>query len=292
MKASAIEFRLRMWIQIGLVFLGFWAPWLGSLDWNGRISTLAWLAMEISRLGIASFSVATPVVIGSGALAALLGAVLRVWGAAYLGYSTVHHGEMQGGAVMAAGPFRYVRNPLYLGAWFMMLAMCLLMTPSGALFTMALLTIFYVRLILGEEAFLAAKLGEPYKEYLRLVPLFVPRLVPRLRSSLPASQAKPHWMIAVLTEINPIGVFVTLAFFSWSYDNLLMLKAILVSFALSMVVRGLMKAPIATAVFLIAALVLRFAFHQAYSKTVLIAFGVALIVYALLPRKEVTADAA
>jgi len=236
MKASAIEFRLRMWIQIGLVFLGFWAPWIGPLDFGRRISTLAWLAMEISRLGIASFSVATPVVIVAGALAALVGAVLRVWGAAYLGYSTVHHEEMQGGAVMAAGPFRYVRNPLYLGGWFMMLAICLLMTPTGALFTMVLVTIFYLRLILGEEAFLAATLGEPYKEYLRAVP----RLLPRLRSSLPACAAKPHWLIAVLTEINPIGVFVTLAFFSWSYDNLLMLKAVLISFGISLVVRACM----------------------------------------------------
>ncbi len=282
MKASAIEFRLRMWIQIVIVFVGFWAPWLGPLDWSGRISTLAWLAMETSRLGIASFSVATPVVNVAGALAALVGAVLRVWGAAYLGYSTVHHEEMQSGAVMAAGPFRYVRNPLYLGGWFMMLAIVLLMTPSGALFTMVLVTIFYLRLILGEEAFLATKLGEPYKEYLHAVP----RLMPRLRSGLPASQAKPHWLVAVLTEINPIGIFVALAFLSWSYDNLLMLKAILASFLLSMVVRGLMKAPISTAVFLVVASIVRFAFHQAYPKTVLIAFGVALIAFALQPRKE------
>ncbi len=281
MKASAIEFRLRMWIQIVIVFLGFWAPWLGTLDWNRRISTLAWLAMEISRLGIVSFSVATPVVIVCGALAALLGAVLRVWGAAYLGYGTVHHEEMQGGAVMAAGPFRYVRNPLYLGGWFMMLAICLLMTPTGALFVMVLVTIFYVRLILGEEAFLTAKLGEPYKEYLSAVP----RLMPRLRSSMPASAAKPHWLIAALTEINPIGIFVALAFFSWSYDNLLMLEAVLVSFLLSMVVRGLMKTPIPTVAFLIVASAVRFALHQSYPKALLIAFGVALIVFALLPRK-------
>jgi protein-S-isoprenylcysteine O-methyltransferase Ste14 len=236
MKASAIEFRLRMWIQIAIFFIGFWAPWLGPVDFSRRISTLAWLAMEISRLGIASFSVATPVVIVAGALAALMGAVLRVWGAAYLGYSTVHHEEMQGGAVMAAGPFRYVRNPLYLGGWFMMLAICLLMTPSGALFAMVLVTIFYLRLILGEEAFLSAKLGEPYKEYLGAVP----RLAPRLRSSLPASQAKANWLIAVLTEINPIGIFVTLAFLSWSYDNLLMLKAVLICFGISLIVRACM----------------------------------------------------
>jgi hypothetical protein len=244
--------------------------------------------MEISRLGIASFSVATPVVIVAGALAALVGAVLRVWGAAYLGYSTVHHEDMQGSAVMAAGPFRYMRNPLYLGGWFMMLAICLLMTPSGALFAMALVTIFYLRLILGEEAFLAAKLGEPYREYLRAAP----RLVPSMRSGLPASQAKPHWLISVLTEINPIGVFVALAFLSWSYDNELMLKFILATFLLSMVVRGLMKAPIPTAIFLVVAAAARFAFHQAVPKALLIAFGVALIAHALLPRKEVKPDPA
>ncbi len=227
MKASAIEFRLRMWIQIAIVFLGFWAPWLGTLDWDRRISTLAWLAMEISRMGIVSFRVAAPVVIVCGALAALLGAILRVWGAAYLGYGTVHHEEMQGGAVMAAGPFRYVRNPLYLGGWFMMLAICLLMTPTGALFVMVLVTIFYVRLILGEEAFLTAKLGEPYKEYLSAVP----RLVAAPAQSVsPRPQTKPHWLIAILTEINPIGIFVALAFFSWSYDNLLMLECILAIF--------------------------------------------------------------
>jgi protein-S-isoprenylcysteine O-methyltransferase Ste14 len=282
MKASAIEFRLRMWIQIVIVFLGFWAPWLGSLDWSGRISTMAWLAMEISRLGVVSFSVAAPMVIVAGALAAAIGMVLRVWGTAYLGYSTVHHEEMQGGAVMAAGPFRFMRNPLYMGGWFMMLAVCLLMTPSGALFVMVLVTIFYLRLILGEEAFLTAKLGEPYKEYLRAVP----RLAPRLRSSLPASQAKAHWLTSVLTELNPIGTFVTLAFFSWSYDNLLMLEVILASFLLSMVARGLMKAPIPTVVFLVIAAVVRLAFHQSYPKALLIAFGVALIAYALLPRKE------
>ncbi len=98
MKASAIEFRLRMWIQIVIVFLGFWAPWIGDAAiWAGDISTLAWLALEIGRLGIASFTVATPIVIVLGALAAAIGAVLRMWGAAYLGYELVHHGEMQGG---------------------------------------------------------------------------------------------------------------------------------------------------------------------------------------------------
>jgi len=288
MKASAIEFRLRMWIQIVIIFIGFWAPWLGPFDWGRRISTLAWLAMEIGRLGIVSFHVAATVVIVAGALVAAIGMVLRVWGTAYLGYGTVHHGEMQGGTVMAAGPFRYMRNPLYLGGWFMTLAICLLMTPSGALFTLVVMTVHFLRLILGEEAFLSAKLGDPYKEYLRSVP----RVLPRLPSSLPVVEARPHWLNALLTELNPIGIFIALAFLSWSFDKWLMLQFILATFVLSLVVRGLMKAPIPTAVFLAVTLLVRFALHLAIPKALLIAFGVALIAYALLPRKEARADAA
>ena len=237
MKASAIEFRLRMWIQIVIVVLGFWAPWLGAFDLARRIATLEWLALEISRLGLVSFTVATPIVIVLGALAAAVGAVLRVWGAAYLGYNVVHHGQMQGGGVMAAGPYRYVRNPLYLGGWFMMAAISLLMPPSGAFFTMVLITVFYLRLILAEEAFLAVRLGEPYAAYKHAVP----RLVPRLRAGLPASAAQPHWLAAVLTEVTAIGIFVALAFLSWTYNIQLMLRAILIGFGISLVVRGFLR---------------------------------------------------
>jgi protein-S-isoprenylcysteine O-methyltransferase Ste14 len=240
MRASAFEFRFRMIIQIVIVFLGFWAPWLnlsalGPPDLGRHISTLEWLALELSRTGLVRFSYATPVVIVLGSLAAGAGAVFRVWGSAYLGYRTVHHGQMQAETVMAAGPYRYVRNPLYIGGWFMMTSISLLAPPSGALFIMILVTVFYLRLILGEEAFLTAQQGEPYREYLRAVP----GLIPRLHAKLPQSPVRPRWLIAVLSEINPIGIFVALAILSWRYDNLLMIKAILISFGLSLVVRAL-----------------------------------------------------
>ncbi|MGA7342701.1 MAG: isoprenylcysteine carboxylmethyltransferase family protein [Terracidiphilus sp.] len=236
MRAGAIEFRLRMVIVAVIVALGWWAPWIEESDLGRRISLLEWLALETSRAGLLRFTYATPAVIVLGALLAALGAWLRVWGAAYLGFSIVQHGRMQAGAVMADGPYRYVRNPLYIGTWCMLAAMALTMPPTGALFAMTLATVFYLRLILGEEAFLAAQLGEPYREYLRAVP----RLIPRLRGSLPEAGSRPHWMTAILTELNPIGVFVTLAVLSWWYDNLLMLKGILISFGVSLVVRALM----------------------------------------------------
>jgi protein-S-isoprenylcysteine O-methyltransferase Ste14 len=240
MRSSAFEFRFRMIIQIVIVFVGFWAPWLnlsalGPPDLGRHISTLEWLALELSRTGLVRFTYATPIVIVLGSLAAAAGAVFRIWGSAYLGYRTVHHGQMQAETVMAAGPYRYVRNPLYIGGWFMMLAIALLAPPSGALFIMILITVFYLRLILGEEAFLTAQQGESYRDYLRAVP----RLFPSLHSGLPQSPAQLQWLIAILSEINPIGIFLALAILSWRYDNLLMIKAILISFGLSLVVRAL-----------------------------------------------------
>ena len=88
----------------------------------------------------------------------------------------------------------------------------------------------------NRKAFLADELGTPYQEYQRAVP----RLVPRLRSSLPRTRGKPQWLRAVLSEFGPIGVFLALAVFSWSYDIQLMEKVILVCFGVSLVARAFM----------------------------------------------------
>ena len=236
MRASAIEFRLRMAIMAVIISVGAWSPWIDVTGSVRRISLLEWLPLELSRTGLASFTFATPLVIVLASLIAALGATLRVWGAAYLGPGTVNSMGMKAGAVMADGPFRYVRNPLYIGSVFMVAAITFILPPSGALFVVVLLAVFLLRLILAEEAFLTRQLGEPYQAYMRAVP----RLIPRLRTILPATGLKPHWLLAVLSELTAIGVFITLAFLSWRYDNQLMTQAILISFGASLVVRALM----------------------------------------------------
>lgn len=44
----------------------------------------------------------------------------------------------------------------------------------------------------------------------------------------------------MLAELTPIGVFVALAFLSWTYDNRLMGRTILIFFGASLIVRALM----------------------------------------------------
>jgi protein-S-isoprenylcysteine O-methyltransferase Ste14 len=236
MKAGATLFRFRMIVMAAVIFVGFWAPWVQFWAVGSRITLLEWLALEISRTGLVSFTVATPLVIVCGSLIAALGAVLRIWGSAWLGPGVVINAQMLAGSLMADGPYRYLRNPLYLGMMCMIAALGLLMPASGALFVFIAVPLLVFALIAGEESFLAAQFGEPYRVYL----LAVPRLVPRLRTTLGPSGNNPRWLQAVLSEITPIGVFITIAFISWTYDNRLMVKAVIVTFGLSLIVRALM----------------------------------------------------
>ncbi len=207
MGSSAIEFRLRMPINAVIIILGFWAPWIEVCHIGRRISLLEWLALELSRTGLVSFAVATPLLLIIASLIAAKAVLFRVWGTAYLGTGTVNSGSMVAGKVMADGPYRYVRNPLYIGLWCMVIAMTFLMPVTGAAFSAILITIFAIRLTLGEEAFLRVKLGEPYLAYLKAVP----RFIPRLRGAPSAAGAKPHWVRALLAELTPIGILVAIS---------------------------------------------------------------------------------
>ena len=238
MTVSRFLFRFRTVFLTVIVCMGFWAPWIELWGVGSRIPLLEWLALEISRLGLVRFTLATPVVIVCGAFIAAMAVVFRIWGSAWLGHTVVLNSQMKAGSLMADGPYRYVRNPLYLGVFCMIAALALLMPATGALFVLIAVPAYLFCLILGEEAFLVTQLGEPYRIYLRSVP----RLFPRLRTTQTPTGNKPHWRQAVLSEINPIGVFVTIAFLSWTYDNWLMIRAILVSFGISLVFRALMPA--------------------------------------------------
>jgi protein-S-isoprenylcysteine O-methyltransferase Ste14 len=238
MRASQIEFRLRMGIMAAIICLGFWSPWIETWGIGRRISLLEWSALELSRLGLFRFTVTTPAVIVCAAIIAALAAALRVWGTAWLGPGVVNNFDMKAGVVMAGGPFRYVRNPLYIGTWLMVVAMSFDMPVTGAFFAVIAIAFFLLRLILGEEAFLAGQLGEPFQLYLRSVP----RLFPRLRTNLPSVTGQPHWGWALLAEINPIGVFLIVAILSWRYEDTLMIKAFLVSFGISLVLRAFLPA--------------------------------------------------
>ena len=233
MKATAFEFRFRFLIHAAIYLLGFTAPWNKWLHLDS-IRTWQWVAAWPSRSGWLSFQFATIVVLIFGILCAFIGASLRTWAAAYLHSSIVKDSSMQGDQVVAAGPYRFLRNPLYVGIFIHTFALALLMPPSGALVCIVLIGLFELRLIAGEEAFLTAKLGQPYIAYRAKVPALFPALTPRV----PASPTQPQWPQAVLGELYMWGVVIAFATAGWRYNSFLITQGVVVSLGISLIARA------------------------------------------------------
>jgi protein-S-isoprenylcysteine O-methyltransferase Ste14 len=233
MKATALEFRLRFVLGLITYVLGFFAPWNSFLHLDS-IGTWQFLAAWPARNGWIGFSAATIAILVFGILCALAGAFLRTWANAYLDPSIVQAGAMYGDSVVAAGPYRHLRNPLYLGTMIHTFALALLMPPSGAIFSIVVIAFIQLRLIAAEESFLTAKLGAPYLEYRARVP----RLFPSFIARVPASAAQPNWLTAILSEIYMWGVFVSFALLGWRYNSVLIIKGVLISLGVSLIVRA------------------------------------------------------
>jgi protein-S-isoprenylcysteine O-methyltransferase Ste14 len=233
MKATTFEFRFRFLIHAAIYLIGFTTPWNQWLHLDS-IRTWQWVASLPSRSGWLSFQSATIAVLIFGILCALLAASLRTWAAAYLNTSIVKASSMHGDQVVADGPYRFLRNPLYLGIFIHTFALALLMPPSGALVTIVLIGLFQLRLAAGEEAFLTAKLGEPYLAYRAKVPAFIPALTPRV----PASSTQPQWPQAFLGEIYMWGVVISFATVGWRYNSFLIIQGVVVSLGISLIARA------------------------------------------------------
>jgi protein-S-isoprenylcysteine O-methyltransferase Ste14 len=238
MKVSAFVFRSRFLFHAAIFLLGFsalWDRWL-NLDIDANGSTWLLLSTWMVRNHWLSFSGATIALLMFGAFCALIAALLRTWGSAYIGYSTVQSFSMHGDRVVAAGPYRYVRNPLYLGIIAMTFALVLLMPPSGAIFTVVSIVLFERVLIACEEPFLTAKLGESYVAYRSRVP----RLIPALRPRVPPSDAQAHWRTAFVSETYFWGFFLTWLIVGWRYNASLITQGVLISLGVSLVARAML----------------------------------------------------
>jgi protein-S-isoprenylcysteine O-methyltransferase Ste14 len=192
------------------------------------------LAARVSRLGWLSFSSATVAFLVVGIVVAFAGAMLRTWGAAYLGVSVVKAGTLEGDGVVAAGPYRWFRNPLYVGTFLNMLALALLMPPSGAVFTIVTVALFQLRLIAAEEAFLVERFDGPYLEYCAMVPRLLPLGAPKVA----ASAARPEWLMALAGEVYMWGVALSFALLGWRYNSQLLMQCVIVSLGVSIMVRA------------------------------------------------------
>lgn len=228
-------FRIRRWLLAAIILFGFWAPWERV---GGSHPASAWLVLSswLTRSGVLSIGDSVIAVMAVAILLALLAALLRTWGTAYLGSAVVHDSALQGERLVADGPYRYLRNPLYVGTWLHTLALAILMPVGGALFAVIAVAAVNAVKVRVEERHLLATRGEAYAAYARKVP----RFFFSFRARVPDGGARAHWADGFMGELYFWGVFVTYAVFAGRYDSLILEQGILVSLGIAIVVRGAM----------------------------------------------------
>jgi protein-S-isoprenylcysteine O-methyltransferase Ste14 len=132
------------------------------------------LSVYALGLGILWFSRPSPATIALGLLPIALGEGLRLWATGFL-----HKND----ALTVAGPYAYLRHPLYLGSFLIGLGFAVMAGHAAAWVVFAGITIGFVVYYLPykdriEGARLEAAYGDAFRRYQAAVPRVLPRLVP------------------------------------------------------------------------------------------------------------------
>jgi|CXWL01.1.fsa_nt_gi protein-S-isoprenylcysteine O-methyltransferase Ste14 len=238
MRASAAEFRHRFWVIALLFCAAFMAYRVDHRNLSVALVALGGLD-PASQAGDAAV---TALLLGGSAVIAL-GAAVRTWATAYFDAGIIHDHAVHTTSLVADGPYRHVRNPLYLGVMLMALGMALFASRLGAAVLILGMPVVLLRLIGREEEHLLAAQGDGY----RVFQAAVPRLLPSLRPGLPASGRSPRWGQAWRGEAFMWIFAVAAAIFAVTRDGGLFGIASVVGMAAYVMVRRLIRPKGATA---------------------------------------------
>jgi protein-S-isoprenylcysteine O-methyltransferase Ste14 len=191
MSQGNIIFRLRG-VWFGLIF---WAGFsLYSFDHRNVIDAISHFANQHWGWSADAVSNALLAVM---AACGVLAAAIRTWASAYLSASVVHDSRLHSELLVADGPYRHLRNPLYLGTLLIAIGFAFMASRLGAVVIVVGISLLIWNIISIEEAGLLATQGEQYREYLRAVPRLLPSLMPRVRSS----GRRPDWSNGFRAEL-------------------------------------------------------------------------------------------
>lgn len=103
-----------------------------------------------------------------GMLVAAFGEAIQVWSASHL---------HKNNELATSGPYAHVRNPMYLGRFFVGLGIVLMIKLPWLIVAYVVLFAIYAHFrVSGEEARLVSYFGAVYQDYCAKVPRFFPRL--------------------------------------------------------------------------------------------------------------------
>ena len=184
-------YRGRTWVFAAIFFAGFVIGGFvsGALH-HGYVPAYRELGRYFGANG-------TSWVLAFAALCAAICYALRVWGSSYLRAGIVWNAGARTDTLLVAGPFRYVRNPLYLGNTFLAIGVGLLAPVAGFAVIVIGNVLFVLALAKHEEVMLEAAYGQDFRNYAARVPSLIPRVVP-----VPAQgNARPSLVQGLLAEV-------------------------------------------------------------------------------------------
>lgn len=132
--------------------------------------------------------------IATGVPLAVAGELLRCWAVGYAGVTT-RNDAVTAPKLVTAGPYAYVRNPLYLGNFITAAGFAIAFTGKNSkaarralvLGSLAAMAAVYAAIVPHEEAFLQAQFGEAFERYCERVPRIIPKLEPLPEGDAPGA---------------------------------------------------------------------------------------------------------
>ncbi len=114
-----------------------------------------------------------------GVLFIAAGEFLRIWAVGYAGASTRARTLGAARDLVTTGPYRYVRNPLYLGNFLLSLGVCFVANVYWLIAVLIVGYFFqYLPIIAVEESYLMESCGQVYQTYRERVSRFIPQFHP------------------------------------------------------------------------------------------------------------------
>lgn len=209
MAASDFEFRYRFWIFGALFCLAFVTF---NIDHQNTGAALTeWIA---GLRGTTATAMDYRATFAFAALFCVAAAWIRTWATAYLKPEVMVDKQIHTTSLVADGPYRYVRNPLYFGNILLATGVGFMASRTGFAILLLGIILFDYRLILREESQLVVSQGRRFQDYCATVP----RLLPALRPKVPPGGIVPNWKEGLLGEAFMWMIATSVATFALSLN--------------------------------------------------------------------------
>jgi protein-S-isoprenylcysteine O-methyltransferase Ste14 len=158
------------------------------------------LLLSIPAVALAAFGKPSATSVALGLPLAIAGELVRCWAVGYSGVTT-RGDEVEAPHLVTAGPYAYVRNPLYVGNFITALGFAVAFTGKNTLpgkvallgGSLGAMLGVYATIVPHEEAFLRSQFGDAFDRYCERVPPVIPL-------SQPAPDGEGVWDPSVIRD--------------------------------------------------------------------------------------------